>query len=102
MKRSPLKKLGKIGKINKASNEKLKELFIENDITSCEICGLTYGLTFAHRHKRVWYRSRPELLSDANQVLLLCLECHQKIEYNKKLTEETFIRLRGEEVLVNG
>jgi hypothetical protein len=34
------------------------------------------------------------LLYDFNQVLLLCLRCHEKIEYNRDATEWLFIKLR--------
>ena len=95
-----MRRIGKIGRINIKANKQLKELFYENEITFCEMCGTTWGLTFAHRHKRIWYRSKPELLSDANQVLLLCLECHQKLEADPKLTESMFMDLRGEENVI--
>lgn len=91
-------KLGKIGKINQASNAKLKKMFTNIGITSCENCGSTYNLGFAHRHKRVWYRGKPELLSSFNQVILLCnFPCHDGIEYDRDATEAMFMRLRGEE-----
>lgn len=56
-------------------------------------------LSFAHRHKRVWYRSCPELLSDFNQVLLLCIPCHEEIEYSTEKTESIFMLKRGEETV---
>ena len=95
MKRTPLKRMGKIGKRNVNANRKLKDLFVSKGITQCEMCGSTFALSFAHRHKRIWYREFPELLSDFNQVLLLCVPCHEKIEYNKELTSNLFERLRG-------
>lgn len=72
-------------------------MFIEKGITYCEKCGSDFGLSFAHFHKRIWYRSQPEKLWDFNQVLLLCLRCHEKIEYDKELTKKIFIDLRGKE-----
>ena len=94
-----MKRIGKIGRRNIKANRELKDLFTEQEVTWCELCGCHWGLTFAHRHKRVWYRSRPELLSVANQVLLLCLDCHQELERDKHLTEKEFMKLRGEEIL---
>lgn len=95
MKRTRLKTIGKIGKINIDANRKLKELFADKGITRCELCGSDNYLSFAHRHKRIWYRGYPELLSDFNQVLLLCVPCHEKMEYNKDLTSKIFAGLRG-------
>lgn len=96
-----MRKVGKIGRINIDANEKLKYIFEQKDIRSCELrhpgCTCQYALTFAHRHKRIWYRSRPEMLSDFNQVLLLCQHCHAYIEYSPYLTHDAFMRLRGPE-----
>jgi hypothetical protein len=94
MKKTRLKHIGKIGKRNINAVRKLKEIFMDKGITQCELCGSTFALSFAHKHKRVWYREFPELLADFNQVLLLCVPCHEKIEYNKELTAEIFERLR--------
>ena len=70
-------------------------------ITTCEIklegCKNSSFLGFAHRHKRRWYKHDPKLLEAFNQTILACASCHDKIEYNKELTELTFRRLRGEE-----
>ena len=89
-------KLGKQGKINQEANRKLKILFESKGIRFCELCGSDNFLSYAHRHKRIFYYKTPELLWDFNQVLLLCtLPCHQLLEKDKKLTEETFNRLRG-------
>jgi len=87
-------KLGKIGKLNQSVNRKLKQLFLSKGIIRCEICNSDFGLSFAHRHKRIWYRGRPGLLSVFNQVLLLCLVCHGVLETNRQLTEDAFRRLR--------
>jgi hypothetical protein len=99
MKRSYLKRCGKIGRINLAANKILKDKYRKEGIIECEMCGSDWGLTFAHRRKRWYYKDKPELLSDMNETRLLCLTCHQKIEYNKKLTEEVFKGLRGEKVV---
>lgn len=95
-----MNKIGKRGKINIQANRDLKEYFLEIEVERCERCGTGWGLTFAHRHKRYWYYSRPELLSDPNQVLLLCLDCHRHIEPSRERTEELFLRLRGPEKIV--
>lgn len=75
----------------------LRALYHYKGITRCEMCNTDDFLSWAHRHKRHWYNSDPELLAVFEQTLLLCVSCHQKIEYDKKLTEKTFNMLRGEE-----
>jgi hypothetical protein len=81
--------------------KKLKEIYLSKGITSCELhlegCMRDNYLSFAHRHKRSWYWSNPELLGSFQQTLLACIPCHNKIEYKKELTEELFNKLRGEE-----
>ena len=96
-------KLGKVGKRNKIAASKLKELYTEQEIYSCELqlegCLGSNFLGFAHRHKRVWYypEDKQVLLSDFNQTVLSCQNCHSRIEYNKELTEKMFNKLRGKE-----
>ena len=79
----------------------LKKLYLEKGITQCEIrlpnCWTDNGLTFAHRHKRIWYKSQPEKLIEFNQTILGCIGCHMAIEYDKELTKKIFDNLRGEE-----
>jgi len=93
-----MKKIGRIGKINLKANRILKQKYTERGTTSCEIrlpgCMPNFALSFAHKHKRVWYYSRPELLSSIKETLIACPNCHDKIEDNKKLTEEVFKKLR--------
>lgn len=85
-------------KINQKANRKLKQIFQEKDITRCEMCGSDFGLSFAHRYKRRWFLGKSEeLLWDFNLVLLLCIQCHSGIEYDKELTNKVFNELRGEE-----
>jgi hypothetical protein len=92
---------GKQTAINAKANKKLKELYENTDIRSCELqlneCQGPYMLTYAHRHKRIWYYPKPELLWDFKQSVLACMNCHQIIEKDRKLTAELFMKLRGEE-----
>lgn len=90
---SPLNKIGRRGRLNKVANARLKQAFIIRGITRCEICGSGSMLSFAHRQKRVNYRTVEEL-SNFKEVLLLCIPCHQKIEYDKELTNYWFNKLR--------
>ena len=96
-----MRKKGKQEKINIKANILLKKLFEENDIRSCEInlpgCMKTFALSYAHRHKRIFYRSQPEKLSEWKQAILSCIRCHQICEADSELTEDIFMKLRGEE-----
>lgn len=97
MKKTPLKKIGKIGLRNLEANRILKEKFEELGIYWCEKCGRSdLPLTNAHRHKRDWYypEERQHLLYDINQVLKLCLGCHIEIEGNVEKTDLLFNMLR--------
>lgn len=91
-------KLGKIGKANLKANKILKEKFEELGIRYCELrlknCTPTNFLSFAHRHKRIYYKGDAERLSDMDEVILACINCHTKIEGNKELTETLFNKLR--------
>lgn len=90
--------------INKEANEKLRELYSEKKISSCEVkldkCMGRFGAGWHHRHKRVFYYDKPkELLYSFNQTIVACAYCHSQIEYDRKLNEEVFLRLRGKEEL---
>lgn len=108
------KRSKRVNKWNYIRTKILKPMFKKLGITHCEITHhlFTHGmiskeqarerdrfLGFAHRHKRVWYRGKEELLGDYNQVLLLGQHYHDDIEHNKELTERWFTELRGEEEL---
>lgn len=95
-----INKIGKIGKRNIDANKRLREMFDSRDIRFCEL-GLdgcdNFILQFCHRHKRLWYRDKPELLYCFKQVVIGCQSCHEKIEKDKSLTEKMFLLLRGQE-----
>lgn len=99
LRRTPLKRIGKIGKRNQEANKINYGRFAEMGIDRCELCGGTFGLAAAHKHPREWYRSCPELLSDESHVLYLCVECHEKLDNRDKTSklesDEIFERLRG-------
>lgn len=79
---------------------KLKVEFEEKGITTCELrfngCWRDNALSFAHRHKRDWYKTRGKehLLGDFREVILACIPCHNKIEDDMGLTESVFNTLR--------
>ena len=87
-------RLGKRGRMNQETNRKLAEMFLKKGITHCENCGSTWALTWAHRMKRRYYSTVDEL-TDFDQVALLCVRCHNAIEFSREKTEELFGRLRG-------
>lgn len=80
--------------MNKEANRRMKKWCLEQGITRCENCGQDWALSFAHKQKRRYYSSAEEL-SDPKEFLLLCLKCHQQVEYDKKLTRDLFNDLRG-------
>lgn len=86
--------------INKIANKNLAELWRDFGIDACEICGSNIWLTNMHRHKRVWFYDKPDYyLWDWKYCIRACMKCHQRYEYDKKATEEVFIKLRGNELL---
>ncbi len=99
--------LGKRGRKNRGANEILKGIYRDKGITYCELgasdhfnrtCTNNIYLGFAHRHKRRWYYDKPDsLISSFSQTLLLCTNCHQRIEYDRELSESVFNELRGED-----
>ena len=89
-----MKQIGKIGRVNLEANKILKEKFLEYGITRCEVSGRNWALSFAHKRKRIDYRSCPEKLSDINEVLLLTISIHNLIESDKDLTLKLFECLR--------
>lgn len=84
--------------INADANKILKKIYKSKGITACELklkdCWGSKWSSFAHKHKRIWYKNKPKLLSDFNQTILACVPCHQKIEHDKKLTNKMFKKLR--------
>lgn len=93
-----LQQIGRQGRINIEANKKLKDIYQNNSITECEICGGIFGLSWHHRHRRSYYYDKPELLSRLNQTLLLDLKCHQMVECSNEKHKYYFNKLRGKEV----
>ena len=87
-----MRRIGKIGKINIEANRILKEKFEKSGIRKCEIgfegCLKNWLLQFCHKENRVWYRRRPELLSDMSHVILGCASCHAILDDRSKTTKE--------------
>jgi hypothetical protein len=87
-----MNKIGKIGKINIEANKRLKWIYTDYGITTCELrfpgCQGNYMLSFAHKEKRENYRKRPEDLSNFKETLLACIHCHGILDDRSKTTEE--------------
>ena len=82
---------------------KLKKIYLEKEITTCEVrektkernCLRNWALSFHHRHKRnFYYRHNRTLLGEFNQTLLVCQNCHDLLENNPLLTRYYFNKLR--------
>lgn len=86
---------GKRGKMNREANKRMKAWCESQGITRCEVCGGSWGMSFAHRKKRRFYLTVEEL-SDPSEFILTCARCHAELEYDKKKTSEVFKDLRGE------
>lgn len=99
MKRSRISPIGKIGRRNQEANKVNYGRFAEIGIERCELCGGTFGLAVAHKEKREYYRSCPELLYDEKQTALLCVECHSRVDdrskTSKQESDEIFDTLRA-------
>ena len=111
-KRSPLKmnkpmnRVGKVGRANISACKKIAVIAKKEGLDYCEIgranfmvmrkvdCLGSFTLATAHKHKRAHYKGDPELLSDRNEWVKACVNCHDAIEHNKELTESVFDSLR--------
>ena len=104
MKKTPLRKIGKIGRINQKVPRKARQVLMDHGKYTCEIripgkC-TGYADTVAHRRKRNDYKGHPDypaIMWDFKQIAWACLRCHIEIEQSKELTEEKFMELRGPE-----
>ncbi|MCK9371015.1 hypothetical protein M0R04_13980 [Candidatus Dojkabacteria bacterium] len=98
MKKSPLNKVGKIGKANIEARKRIAEIAEEKGLNFCEIkldgCLGGMYLAPAHRHKRSWYKGNVELLADFNEWVCACVSCHNLIEHNEELTANIFKKCR--------
>ena len=99
MKKSPLRKIGKIGKANIEARKLIADIAQEANLTSCEImlsniCAKNFGLAPAHKHERHWYKGDIQKLSSISEWVAACQPCHFHIDTHAKLKEEVFNKLR--------
>jgi len=101
MKRTPLKRIGKVGRANAEARAIIAAKAEELELIHCEAqlvnCLWSWPLAPAHRHKRAWYKGDVALLSDYKQWIAACQNCHDQLEVDPELTETVFLRLRGQE-----
>ncbi len=99
--------------INIEANKSLDEIYEDKklfDICEAKIANNclpkvieSYGkkleMTYAHRHKRNWYKQKEnrKLLGTFKQTIRACLHCHTALEASPELTEKVFLVLRGSE-----
>ena len=85
-------------RINIEANKRLKKIYQEKGILTCEAklrgCMKTFALSFHHRFPRYFYYNRPDLLVDFQQSILVCANCHQKLQQDNTLSAHTFHKLR--------
>ena len=62
------------------ARELLKEIYLEKDIIRCELCNSNWALSFHHLDKR----SSGKAKNTFKDTRLLCINCHQNVEYNKE------------------
>lgn len=103
MRRTSVKKVGKIGEINRIARQKIAEYSELMGLSQCEL-KLTHACwgeahAPAHRHDRVWYRPTPEKLWDPKQWVPACNACHAILDYErtKEEKDQIFYALRGAE-----
>jgi hypothetical protein len=102
MKRTPIKKTGKIGRINREANRRLKVIYMKKGITCCEVnlpgCLFTWARSWHHRYPRQDYYDRDREkhianLADFKSTLLVCNNCHKQLQQDKELSEQYFDRV---------
>jgi len=101
-KKEYIRKIGKIGKRNIEANKILNKEYSKLELPPCEagipnLCWHQHH-GYMHRHGRVWYRSRPELLHSVNQTLKGCNPCHDYLDAHRKDREALFMKRRGPEL----
>lgn len=74
--------------ISKTNRENIKKLFKGK----CGLCGKSNGV---HIHHIIYRSEDRSKIDDYNNLILLCLECHQKVHSNKKYWQPRLLNLRG-------
>ena len=87
-----MRKKGKIGQINLDARRKIATYCFEHDIEYCELlfpgCMYNFGVAPAHKEKREWYRTKPELLYDRSHWRVACQWCHNILDDRSKTSKQ--------------
>lgn len=98
--RKTLIRQGKVSKNNALARARIAEIAEEKGLDRCELglegCLEYYTLAPAHRHRREFYRASVEALSDYNNWVILCVNCHEHMDDDENYKEEVFKKLRGQ------
>lgn len=105
MKKTPLRRCGKVGEANIKSRKMIATKAEEEGLDFCELkfegCLHKMYLAPAHRHSRSWYKGDADLLADFQQWVVACQNCHQILDGRSTTSQEEsdaiFLELRGEE-----
>lgn len=73
--------------ISKTNREEIKKLFKNK----CGLCGQAAGV---HIHHIIYKSEDGSKIDDFNNLILLCLKCHQKVHSNKKYWQPRLMKLR--------
>ena len=76
-------KLGKKGKAWAKARKRLKQEYLENDITSCEYCGSSFALSFHHLDRRSGGKAKHTF----EATRLLCAKCHGRVHRGRDAVE---------------
>lgn len=94
MKRSPLRKIGKIGDINLDARRKIATQCFELGIEYCELnfpgCMHNFGVAPAHKERREFYRAKAfqHLLYDRSHWRVACQWCHSILDDRSKTSKK--------------
>lgn len=86
--------------VNRKARKEIAIICQRDNLTYCEaklIGCMGQAHAPAHKYKRIWYyeTNRTQLLWDKKHWIAACTSCHNKMEYNRGLTEIIFERCRG-------
>ena len=82
-----LVKKKKIKDISKTNREEIKKLFKGK----CGLCGKAKGV---HIHHIIYKSEDKSKIDDIENLILLCLECHEKAHSNKKYWQPRLKKIR--------
>jgi len=92
MRKTPLKKIGTVVKANIVARKRIAAICEERNLNYCELgfedCTRTWPLAPCHKHPRGWYMGSVERLSDFNEFIVGCQNCHAKLDSRSQTSQE--------------